>query len=351
MAHASGGRGGGRRPSFTTAIGLDPDDSSSLRKRGLEEADNLPDPKKVDDKKTPQKSFDAICAEAEDLLRQEESVVSAMAALERGDGLGDTGGLTPAGELPPLTKEQEEALAAQNSQGADGNAAAKESYAAAAKKEKIDQDLILYVQRGKEKREPLPNSIWEVFIKQIMKTLMSMDVAVIQNVNIGWMDHKLGRGIICCLDSQTTAWVKAQAESFNHEGFTIRAWSRNEFGKRIIFQGFLHNKVFWWEKEGPSALAWILKINQIKDAGRFSVITYSKRPNGVWLRFESDPPLKEAIEAKKCKLSAGVCRLDLELKDDDDEEGEESSANKTANTAGKATGVKKPPSSKKQQKF
>ena len=284
------------------------------KKRPIDEEENQdinPFSKKVDDKTTPKKTTIASPVKTEE---EEVSEAEKMAALES------------RGELPPLTEDQLQELANQNGQSNQDNtgataAAAEEpkgSYVEAAKKKKLDQDLILYIQKGQERREPLPSKIWEIFAKGLMTKIMGMDPELACEIDIEWMDHKLGRGIIACNDSKTTDWVKTLSESFSYEGFTLRAWSRNEFGKRIICQGFLHNKTVWMEKSGPSALAWILKNNKIKDTGRYSVITYAPRKFGVWLRFECDQPLMEAIEAKNCSLKAGCCRLVLEKKEDDD---------------------------------
>ena len=56
------------------------------------------------------------------------------------------------------------------------------------------------------------------------------------------------------MDQYTADWIKTQAEAFNYEGQTSRAWSRNELGTRNLYQGFLHSN-YWWNKRGPSILA------------------------------------------------------------------------------------------------
>ena len=235
------------------------------------------------------------------------------------------------GELGPLTEEQERELAEKNRQedsdddeeevGAGPGPSTKEgkgskTYSKAAKKPKLDQDLILYIQLGREKRDILPKAVWEAFADGLTKALLSMDPKLVATLNIEWMDYHLGRGIIACSDLKTTAWLKGLAEAFNHEGSTVRAWSRNEFGIRTIFQGFLHYKR-WWTMTGPQALKWILEINELDKLGKFSVLTYSKKPKGVWIRFEAEEAIIAGIDAKNRKLKAGWCNLHLEKKVND----------------------------------
>ena len=255
------------------------------KKRPAESSGNSEAAKKVDDKSTPEK------VETNDLTLLESDKED-----EKEDEV----------ELGPLSAETEQEIA--NSQEI-----LYPNYAGALKKKKIDQDLLLYVQRGREKRLPLPKKIWEMFSDALMQHLVSMDPDDVTKINIDWNDHHLGRGIICCLDSKTTAWVKAFADSFNYEGETLRAWSRMEFGKRTIFAGFLHSKS-WCNKNGPSAMNWIFKINKLE--GNYNILAYSHKTKGVYVRFETDDEgLIKGIEAKNLSLCAGICRLVLKRKD------------------------------------
>ena len=240
--------------------------------------------------------------------------------------------LLESGELGPLTEEQERALAEKNRENVDSDDdesmqmgagpgpgpstkddKGKKSYVKAVKKQKLDQDLILYVQLGREKREILPKAIWENFAEGLTKALLNMDVKDVASIGIEWMDYHLGRGIIACSDVKTSAWLKNLAQAFNHEGSTVRAWSRNEFGVRTVYSGFLHDKR-WWNLRGPSALKWIMEINSLDQLGKFQVLTYTKKPNGVWIRFEGEDSLIAGIDAKNLTLKAGWCTLYLEKK-------------------------------------
>ena len=184
------------------------------------------------------------------------------------------------------------------------------TYSSAAKKPKVDQDLMLYVQKGTEKREVISKTLFNAFCDNFSDKLFS-DEKMFLSVNIDWTDHHLGRGLIACLDKDTAAWVKAQAEAFSFEGQTIRAWSRYEFGSRIVYQGFLHSS-YWWGKNGPSELAKILRLNKIS-GGNFQLISFQKRQKGVFIRWEADDALAQQLDQHK-SLNCGRCRLLLEKK-------------------------------------
>ena len=97
---------------------------------------------------------------------------------------------------------------------------------------------MLYVQKGTEKREVISKTLFNAFCDNFSDKLFS-DEKMFLSINIDWTDHHLGRGLIACLDNDTAAWVKAQAEAFSFEGQTIREWARDEFGSRVVYQGFL----------------------------------------------------------------------------------------------------------------
>ena len=186
------------------------------------------------------------------------------------------------------------------------------TYAGATKKPaKIDQNLVLYIQRGRERRLPIKRTISEAFCEEVTAKAFDLEEDQFNKVQIAWTDHHLGRGIVICLDQYTTAWVKTQAEAFSYEGSKIRAWSQDEFGTRIVYQGFLHSS-YWWKQNGPASLAKILKKNKIT-AGEFQLLSYQKRKKGVFIRWEADTALSASLDGHTF-LNCGNCRLILQKK-------------------------------------
>ena len=190
----------------------------------------------------------------------------------------------------------------------------------------VDKKNVLYVQNGNIRREPITKALFGAFMAWLQSTIVEIserpmiveldpDDNLLWVPDLAWSSHHLGRGIVACNDEKTTAWVKTQAESFNSEGKTIRAWSRNEFGCQTVYQGFLHSTA-WLDKKwtGPKVCAWIFKINNLKDTGKYQVMLFKKVTNGVFLRFEADKTLEEALDKTNYSLKAGICRLVLSKK-------------------------------------
>ena len=189
----------------------------------------------------------------------------------------------------------------------------------------VDKKNVLYIQNGHIRREPITKALFGAFMAWLQSTIIEIserpvveldpDENLLWVPDLAWSSHHLGRGIVACNDEKTTAWVKTQAESFNSEGKTIRAWSRNEFGCQVVYQGFLHSTA-WLDKKwtGPKICAWIFKINNLKDTGKFQVMLFKKVINGVFLRFEADKTLEEALDKTNYSLKAGICRWVLSKK-------------------------------------
>ena len=185
----------------------------------------------------------------------------------------------------------------------------------------VDAKNILYVMKSKTRREGIPKALFGAFMSWLQTTIMELSDRLdpeqdpLWVPDIAWSTHHLGCGIVACNDNKTTAWVKTQAESFNYEGNIIRAWSPNSFQDQTVYQGFLHGSV-WLDKKwtGPRAITWILKINNLKEIGKFKVMLFKKVLNGVFLRFEADKILEKALDRTTYSLKAGICRLVLSKK-------------------------------------
>ena len=197
-----------------------------------------------------------------------------------------------------------ERLAAKNSQ----------TYADAAKKPakpQVDLNNLVYIQKGQQRREPIGQPLFLAFMEYLDNQVWSLNPETFKSIRIDWSDHHLGRGLVACLDAATAAFVKLKAESFIHEGITVRGWSRDEFGTQIVFQGFLHSPV-WKKKKASATIAKILKMNGLLNSGKFQVITYQKHLKGVFVRFEVCEGLESAILQHGLSLNCGICRLVLE---------------------------------------
>ena len=217
---------------------------------------------------------------------------------------GGEGGAINTPSVSTLGLSDLEGLAAKNSQ----------TYAEAVKKPAkppLDVNNLVYIQQGQQRREPIGQPLFLAFMEFLDNQVWSLNPEKFNLIKIDWSDHHLGRGLVACLDAGTAAFVKEKAESFNHEGKTVRGWSRDEFGTQIVFQGFLHSPV--WKKKRPSAtIAKILKMNGLLNSGKFQVITYQKHPKGVFVRFEVCEGLESAILKHGLSLNCGICRLVLQ---------------------------------------
>ena len=187
------------------------------------------------------------------------------------------------------------------------------TYAGAASRPVINYKYLVYIQKGRLRREPITKALFLAFMTKLQSKLWVLPKEEFEKVNIDWSDHHLGRGLVACMDQETAAFVKAEAETFEHESSTVRAWLKDEFGVHTMYQAFLHNEI-WWDQRGPAALAWIMKKNGLIERGKFQVITYQKHRKGVFLRFEADDELAAAIDDHGLVLRAGICRVVLKKK-------------------------------------
>ena len=144
------------------------------------------------------------------------------------------------------------------------------NYAGAADKPKVDMKNLVYVQRGRERRLPIPKGLFMAFMTRLHYNMWNLENEEFKKINIDWSDHHLGRGLIACMDVDSTAYVKRQADTFVKEGETVRAWLKHEFGKQTTYQGFLHSEI-WGNYRGPAAVAWILKKNNLSEFGKFII--------------------------------------------------------------------------------
>ena len=187
------------------------------------------------------------------------------------------------------------------------------TYAAAAKKPAINYKWLIYLQKGKERREPIAKPLFLTFMSNLQSRMWKLPKVEFDMINLDWSDFHLGRGLIACMDENSATFVKAEAEAFNFEGQTVRAWLKDEFGTLTTYQAFLHNEV-WGDIRGPQAIGWILEKNSLLDKGKFQVISYQRRKKGVFCRFEASDSLEKAIDEHGHTLRAGICRVVLKKK-------------------------------------
>ena len=57
-----------------------------------------------------------------------------------------------------------------------------------------------------------------------------------------------------------------------------------------------------------------MKKNCLGESGKFQVISYQKHKSGVFVRFEADAELSNAIDNHAHVLRAGICRVILKKK-------------------------------------
>ena len=187
------------------------------------------------------------------------------------------------------------------------------TYAEFVSKKKIVYKYLTYVQKGRERRDPITKALFLTFMSSLQSGIWKMPKPEFDRINIDWSDHHLGRGLIACTDEFTSRFIKERAEAFIFEGQTVRAWLKDEFGKTNIYQTFLHNEV-WFDIRGAQALGWILEKNGLLGKGQFQVICYKRQRNGVFCRFEASDDLAMAIDAHGHSLRAGICRVVLKKK-------------------------------------
>ena len=193
------------------------------------------------------------------------------------------------------------------------------TYAAtAAKKVTSDPNLVVYFHKGYERREPCKKADFDNFLKHILEVI-GYNSKACDLVLMDWSGYGMGRGVIACLDVPTINFLKEEAKKFtvtlkNGDKIGFKIWTKKEFGSRDIFSGFLHGKTYG-DQKGLDVLRWIFQINGLRDAKPI-LIMYQKHPKGkgVFLKFEADFELKEALLNKSLVLRAGICLLKLNHK-------------------------------------
>ncbi|MCP3928584.1 MAG: hypothetical protein GY705_05725 [Bacteroidetes bacterium] len=187
-----------------------------------------------------------------------------------------------------------------------------DSYAAAAKKPKLDLPDLVYIQKGSERREPILKAHYDAFMENLLENIMKIPTDQAANIQIDWHGWGLGRGVIACLNPQSANFVKKIASEFTIRDLKFRAWSKHEWGKREIFSGRLPG-VTWKSRKPVETLRWIMNLNGLKNAD-FHLLSYIKTPQGVLIRFESSRDLTVALRRRKFVLNAGIAKLRLECK-------------------------------------
>ena len=230
-------------------------------------------------------------------------------------------GETVSNELGDLSTEQ---LLSYSQEVRDGNEEDQEggggglSYAAAAaKRSKEEFPYALYVQKGKERREPISKLHFEAFCKAVYKARLKLSFEENSKLIIDWVLYKDGYGIFACADKVTAEWVKALAADFlfpsgkEGEKFQTRGWNRWERGEALVFHGFLHGPVWKDKSFKPNyQLNTILKLNGLK--GEFESLSWNdSTPNGAYISFEPIGELALKLEQRGMKLNAGICTLKL----------------------------------------
>ena len=187
-----------------------------------------------------------------------------------------------------------------------------DSYAGATKKSRLNLPNLVYIQKGRHKREPIQKLHYDAFIDYLLDHIMEMKVDQCAKVNIDWHGWGLGRGLVACLNTETASFVKEVASKFTINGLSFRAWLKTEFGTRIIYFGRLAGTC--WQKRKPiDTIKWILNVNGLKNF-EFYLISWLKTPQGVLLRFEASRELNVALATRKHILNAGIAKLKLEKK-------------------------------------
>ena len=138
---------------------------------------------------------------------------------------------TEASQLGNLSKERLAEIASGKTEN-DG------TYASAASKPEVDIKNLVYIQKGHERREPITMPLFLAFMVKLNETIWALPEDEFEKVNIAWSDHALGRGLIASMDPETTVFVKKAAETFNHEGQTVRGWTRDQFGIQKYIKDF-----------------------------------------------------------------------------------------------------------------
>ncbi len=175
---------------------------------------------------------------------------------------------------------------------------------------------MLYIYESQNERKPCGKPLFDAFMGELYRRLGKRDEYGAEQVIIEWADHSLGRGNIASANQETTDWVKQQALAFHYDNKKIRAWTKDEFGTRVVYKGFVHGKR-WTKESGTAALISILKNSGWNNAiGKFQIITWQAptKRNGMFVRFEADNGLEAFLDGKGQKLDARIAVLRLTKK-------------------------------------
>ena len=182
---------------------------------------------------------------------------------------------------------------------------------AAAKKKKLSYPYAVYIHRGTKDRQQLPRPIFNAFEKFLWETREAIDAEENEKIQIEWLCHLKGIGIVICLDSFTAAYVKKLAATFSFppEGQTIRGWSKWERSSAILFKFYVHS-VYIKSLKPETAIDKILKMNKLE--GDFVVNRWDKKSqNGFFCEMEPKGKLLLALANRK-RLRAPSCTIILE---------------------------------------
>ena len=118
-------------------------------------------------------------------------------------------------------------------------------YAGATKKLRLNLPDLVYIQKGRDRREPIQKLQYHAFIDYLLDHIVEMKVEQGAKVDIDW--H--GWGLVACLNLETASFLKEVARKFTINELLFRAWGKTEFENRTIFSGHLAGTC--WQKRKP----------------------------------------------------------------------------------------------------
>ena len=192
------------------------------------------------------------------------------------------------------------------------------SYSDAAKKQpKNMYPYALYIQKGKERREPITRAHFKSFEEKLFNARMQLSFEENQKIFIDWIAYRDGHGVVTTMDQHSAAFVKSLAADFlfqenGKENVHTRGWAWWERADAWIIQGFLHGQLWRDPKKKPKhLLAQVLKMNGI--SGEFDLISWDTKNNihGVFVSFEPKGDLISKL-CNKSKLMAPQCTFVLQ---------------------------------------
>ena len=192
------------------------------------------------------------------------------------------------------------------------------SFAEAVKKQtKNLYPYALYIQKGKERREPITRAHFKSFEENLFNARMQLSFEDNQKINIDWIAYRDGHGVVTTMDQHSAAFVKGLAAEFQFktESGTVhtRGWSRWERSDQWVIQAFFHGQIWRDPKKKPKhLLAQVLKMNNIP-AGEFEILSWDCKNNmhGAFVCFcPSGGLIGELLNRKK--LMAPQCTIVLQ---------------------------------------